>query len=213
MNGRVILIALVALIAGLVLGGGWGMLQTDEANQQLALVTQEKEQAVQGANRLRKMADDAVRKYSTELGKLISAAEVPAPAAPQPGTEAQPPAAPAQAAPVDHGKVIDSVRAILAARDGLRSSLDGVRQAMDGEMDQLAAELGNPAPNGDRVQELLNALKQNWPNKQQQLDAASRKLLTDLGVIAVPKPEAAPPAAAAPAPAPAPAPAAPPEKK
>ena len=210
MSARVVLIALLALIVGLVLGGGWGMMQTEEANQQLAVVTQEKEQAVQSASRQRRMSDEAVRKFGTELGKLVSAVDLAAPAVPQPGAEAQPPAA----APADTSKLVDSARAILATRDGLRASLDGVRAAMNGELDLLAVELGNAAPSGEKIRELLKALKQNWPNKEQQLDEASRKLLTDLGVIAAPKPEAAPPAAAARAAAPAPgAPAAAPEKK
>jgi 2-oxoglutarate dehydrogenase E2 component (dihydrolipoamide succinyltransferase) len=218
MNGRVVLIAVVALLVGLALGAGWGVMQKDELNQQLAVVTQEKEQAVQSASRLRRMSEDAVRKYGVELGKLVNAVEVPAPAAPQvPGGEAQAPApATGHPAPAE-AKLVDSARAILAARDGMRASLDGVRAAMDGEMDQLAAELGNPAPNGDKLSELLSALKKNWPAKEQQLEAAARKLLTDLGVIAAPKPAVAPaapaaPAAAAPAAAATPA-GPPPEKK
>ena len=50
------------------------MLQVDEANQKLAVTTQEKEQAVQAADRLRKTNDEASKKYGKDLGELVMAA-------------------------------------------------------------------------------------------------------------------------------------------
>ena len=183
---KMILVGVVALIVGAAIGGGYGMMQVDEVTQKLMAATQEKEQAVQSALRLRKLSDEAAKKYGAELGKLIMAASTPAPAD-------------------DGAKAIDSARALLALRDGFRASLDGVRTSMDSEMDALAAELGNATPNAAKIRELLDSLKNNWPEKEKNLQAATQKLLADLGlaqVPAAPKPAATPaPAVAAPAPA------------
>jgi hypothetical protein len=107
----------------------------------------------------------------------------------------------------DGAKAIDAARAILALRDGFRASLDGVRSSMNSELDTLAAELGNATPDTAKIKGLLDSLKQNWPEKEKNLQAATQKLLIDLGLAqapAAPKPAAAPaPAAAAPAAAPA----------
>jgi hypothetical protein len=182
-NVKTIVIALVALVVGAVGGAGYGMMQADELTQKLVAMTQEKDQAVQATDHLRKMNDEAVRTYGTNLGKMV--AGVPA------GD--------------DPAKLTDSARAILAARDGFRGSLDGARAAMNSEFDELAAELGNSAPNPEKIKQLLDGLKQNWPAKEKGLDDASRKLLVDLGVLKgspAPAPAAAP-AAAPPATAPA----------
>ena len=214
MNDKVklIVVGVVALLIGAAGGVGYGMMQVDEVNQKLAVTTQEKDQAVQTANRLRKLSDDAVKKFGADLGKLVMAAGAAAPQAP-----AAAPAAPAAGQPEatppaadDSAKTLDSARAILAMRDGFRASLDGVRAAMDSEMDAMATELGAAAPDAAKIKGLLDALKQGWPDKEKNIQAATQRLLVDLGLAQAPpapKPAAAPapaPAAAAPA-APAPA--------
>jgi hypothetical protein len=194
-KGKMLLVGVVSLVVGAAGGGGYGMLQVDEVTQKLVSATQEKEQSAQDALRLRKMNDDAVKKYAKDLGKLVAAT----------ATSAPPAAAPAAAPPPvadDGAKALDSARAILALRDGFRASLDGVRASMDSEMDALAAELGNATPNADKIKELLESLKLNWPAREKDMEAATRKLLIDLGLAqapAAPKPAAATPAAAAPA--------------
>lgn len=209
MNEKVktMLVGGVALIVGAAVGGGYGMMQVDDVTLKLNAATQEKEQAMQSADRLRKMNDESSKKFGKDLGKLVMAASgsapvvapAPAPAAPVTG---QPAAAPPAVPTADDTKLIDSARALLAVRDGYRASLDGVRSAMNSEMDALAAELGNPAPNAAKVKELLDALKQSWPEKEKNLQAATQRLLVDLGLTQAPaaaKPVAAPaPAAAAP---------------
>ena len=207
-------VGLVSLVVGAAGGAGYGMMQTDEVTQRLNVTTQEKDQAMQEAARLRKLPDDAAKKYGRELGKLVVAASqsttatAPAPAVPVPASGLPPGATPAMD---DGAKVMDGARALLVVRDGFRASLDAVRGAMDSEMDALATELGNPTPNTDKIKELLDGLKLNWPGKEKDLEAATRKLLADLGLAAgpaAPKPAAVPmatPPAAAPAPAPAPA--------
>ena len=203
---KTMLVGGLALIVGAAGGGGYGMMQVDDVTQKLNVATQEKDQAMQSADRLRKASDEASKKYGKDLGKLIMAAGAPAPAA-APAPVTGQPAVGAPAAAVDDAKLVDSARALLALRDGFRASLDGVRASMDSEMDALATELGNPAPNPGKVKDLLDSLKQNWPEKEKNLQAATIKLLTDLGLAqapAAPKPAAAPaPAAAAPAAAPA----------
>ncbi len=208
-NTKTILIAVVALIVGAAAGAGFGMMQVDEVTQRLVVTTQEKEQAQQNAERLRKMNDEASRKYGNELGRLVTvAAALPAPvAAPaqvQPETPAVPGAAPAPAPPPaplsdDAAKLIDQTRTILAMRDGFRATLDGVRASMNSEFDALAAELGNPAPDAVKVKQTLDTLKQNWPAKEKGMDEATRRLMADLGLLLTPKPKPA----GAPAPAPA----------
>jgi len=205
--GKLIIVGLVALIIGAAGGAGWGMLQVDEANQKLAVTTQEKEQAVQAADRLRKTNDEASKKYGKDLGKLVMAAGAAAAPAATPAAPAA--GQPAATPPVtdDGAKALDSARAILAVRDGFRASLDGVRASMDSEMDAMAAELGAAAPSAGKVKELLDSLKQSWPDKEKNIQAATQRLLADLGLAqppCAPKPAAAP-APAAPAAAPAPA--------
>lgn len=201
-KARIIVIGVVSLIIGAAGGWWYGMMQVDEVTLKLMAVTQEKEQALQSADRLRKSNHEAATKYGRDLGKLVTAGGAPAAAQSQPA-----PAAPA-AAPAgdDPAKLIDSVRGMLAARDHIRATLDGVRAAMNSEFDALAAELGNAAPDSEKLKQILEALKRNWPQKEKDLEAATRRLLTDLGILqaapastpaATPQPPAAPAPAAA----------------
>lgn len=199
---KLILVGVVSLLVGAAAGGGFGMMQVDEVTQQLTAMTQQKDEALKGLERAKKMPEDSAKKFGKDLATLVTATG---------------------AAADDPAKTIDASRALLAGRDQIRASLDGVRAAMDGDMDALATELGAANPNADKIKVALESLKQNWPAKEQALEAATRKLLVDLGLLQAPpaaKPEAAPapaaaaaaPAAAAPAAA-APAPAAAPAKK
>lgn len=206
-NSKTTVIAILALIVGAAAGAGFGMMQVDEVTQKLVMTMQERDQVQQSADRLRKMTEEATRKYGRELGRLVAAAGAlvvsppPTPAAPAPSPD--PSAAPAPApAPVadDAAKLLDHARAILAARDGFRAALDGARASMNSELDALAAELGNPAADAMKVKQIIDALKQNWPDKEKGMTEATRKLLADLGVL--PMSAAAKPAApAAPEPA------------
>jgi hypothetical protein len=195
---KLIVVGIVSLLVGAAGGGGFGMMQVDEVTQQLTAAMQEKDEALKNLDRTRKMPDEAAKKFGKELAVLATAAG---------------------AATDDPAKTIDATRALLTARDGMRASLDGVRTAMDGDMDALAAELGTAAPNTDKIKVALESLKQNWPAKEQALEAASRKLLQDYGLLPAPKPApvaapaAAAPAAAAAAPVAAPAAPAPAAKK
>lgn len=179
---KLMLVGVVALLVGAAGGGGFGMMQVDEVTQKLNATTQEKEEALKSVEKMRKMPDDAARKFGKDLAALVTAT----------GAAAEDPA-----------KTIDASRALLAARDQIRTSLDGVRSALDGDMDALAAELGAASPNIDKVKVALESLKQNWPAREQAIEAASRKLLVDIGMLQAPpapKPAAAPaPAAAVPA--------------
>jgi hypothetical protein len=177
------IVGVVSLLVGAAGGGGFGMMQVDEVTQKLTMTTQEKEDAMKLADKAKKMPDEAARKFSKDLGVLVNAAG---------------------AATDDPAKTIDATRALLTARDGIRASLDGVRASMDGDMDALAAELGAATPNPDKIKVALESLKQNWPAKEQAIEAASRKLLADFALLPPPAPAPAPvaaPAAAAAAPA------------
>ena len=179
---KMILAGVVSLLVGAAAGGGFGMLQVDEVTQQLNAANQQKDEALKGLDRAKKMPDESAKKFGKDLAALATAAS---------------------AATDEPAKTIDATRALLTARDQIRASLDGVRASMDGDMDALAAELGAANPNADKIKVALESLKQNWPAKEQAIEAASRKLLVDLGLLQAlpaPKAEAAPaPAAAAPA--------------
>lgn len=193
---KLIIVGVVSLLVGAAGGGGFGMMQVDEVTQKLTAATQEKDEALKSLDRARKMPDESAKKFGKDLAGLVTATG---------------------AAADDPAKTIDAARALLTARDQMRAALDGVRSSMDGDMDTLATELGAATPNVDKIKVALEALKQNWPAKEQAIEAASRNLLVSLGLLqappapkaeAAPAPAAAAPAAAAPAaPAAAPAPA------
>jgi hypothetical protein len=185
-----ILFVVVGLLVGAAGGYWYGMLKVDEVNQQLTAMTQQKTQAQQNADRLTMANQVAIKKWSTELGKLVMVS-VPA------DVQATPPAAP------DPAKMVDSARALLAARDGIRVSLDSARAAMDSDFDALATELGNPKMAPAKVEQILQVLQQTWPDKQKNLDAATRALLVELGILPPEKSVATMAPTAAPAAAPA----------
>lgn len=186
-QARMIVIGVVSLIIGAAGGWWYGMLQVDDVTLRLVAAMQEKDQAMQSADRLRKTNNEAAVKYGRDLGKLVTAAGASA--------------ASAAAAPAtdDPAKLVDSVRVILAARDHIRATLDGVRAALNSEFDAMAAELGNATPDAGKLKQTLDALKQNWPQKEKDMEKATRGLLADLGILQAapaPKPAATPPGAA-----------------
>ncbi|MEI8278002.1 MAG: hypothetical protein WCG00_18630, partial [Hyphomicrobiales bacterium] len=167
MNDRVkmILVGVVSLLVGAAGGVGFGMMQVDEVTQKLTAVTQEKDDALVNLDRTRKMPDESAKKFGKDLTALVNAAG---------------------AATEDPAKTIDATRALLGARDQIRAALDGVRASMDGDMDALAAELGTASPNIDKIKVALESLKQSWPAKEAAIEAASRKLLVDIGLLQAP---------------------------
>ena len=205
-QARMFVIGVVSLIIGAAGGWWYGMLQVDGVTLKLMTAIQEKDQAMQSADRLRKTNHEAAVKYGKDLGKLVTAAGAPAAAAAQ--AQSAPAASAAAPATEDPAKLVDNVRVILAARDHIRATLDGVRAALNSEFDALAAELGNAPPDSGKLKQTLDALKQNWPQKEKDMEAATRRLLVDLGIL-----QAAPAPAATLQPPTAPAPTAPAEKK
>ena len=202
-NARMIVIGVVSLIIGAAGGWWYGMMQVDDVTLKLMAAIQEKEQALQSAERLRKTNHEAATKYGRDLGKLVTAGGAPAAAAAQ--AQSVPAASAAASVPDDRAKFVDSVRVMLAVRDRIRAALDEVRAAMNSEFDALAAELGNAAPDAEKLKQTLESLKQNWPQKEKDMEKATRGLLVDLGILAAapaPRSAAAPQPAAASAPAP-----------
>ena len=183
-QARTLVIGVVSLIIGAAGGWWYGMMQVDDVTLKLMTAVQEKDQAIQSADRLRKTNNEAATKYGKDLGKLVTAGGAPAAVAP-PAPPAQPAPAASAAAPAmeDPAKLIDGVRAMLAARDHIRATLDGIRGAMNSEFDALAAELGNVPPDTEKLKQVLESLRRNWPQKEKDIDAATRRLLTDLGIL------------------------------
>jgi hypothetical protein len=205
-NLKMVIALIVGLVAGGAGGGFFGLSQVEEVQQQLATVTQERDAAAARAAGLQRQFAEAPTRWSKELGRLVdTAAAATAAPAPAAGDKPADPAAAAAVPAVDPAKVMDSARAILAARDSYRASLDGMRASLDGEMDAMAQELGNPTPDADKLKQLLQSLKQNWGAKEKAIEDATRRMMADLGMVPpAPKPAApatAPGAPAAPAPA------------
>ena len=89
-QARMFVIGVVSLIIGAAGGWWYGMLQVDGVTLKLMTAIQEKDQAMQSADRLRKTNHEAAVKYGKDLGKLVTAAGAPAAAAAQAISEAGP---------------------------------------------------------------------------------------------------------------------------
>ncbi len=88
-------------------------------------------------------------------------------------------------------------RAIVAARDALRSSLSGISRQLNSEIDRLAGQIGveSPSPYHDVATaarrppdepqiayETIQVLTRIWPAKKQQIEVELRKLMAELGL-------------------------------
>lgn len=76
-------------------------------------------------------------------------------------------------------------RAIVAARNDLRSSLDDIGNRLDSQIDELQAELSKPNPDPEKLISTLEVLQQKWPSKQAEIELAVRKLQTELGFVPI----------------------------
>jgi outer membrane murein-binding lipoprotein Lpp len=87
-------------------------------------------------------------------------------------------------------------RAIVAARDTLRSTLSSISKQLNSEIDQLASDLGQTSqafdaltdatqagdsPNAERAFDTIQVLVRIWPAKRKQIEVEIRKLLAELG--------------------------------
>src|SRR5262249_46305549 len=150
-------VGVVSLIIGAAGGISYGMMKVDEVTAQLNAETQAKNQALQNAQRLSRLGEEALKKYSTDLGKVVMGTPAPAAAAPAAPAAAPDATGATPAAPTDDSaKLIDNARAILATRDSYRGTLDQVRGSLDSDFDALATELGNTPPNTDNLKQLLD---------------------------------------------------------
>jgi hypothetical protein len=98
-------------------------------------------------------------------------------------------------------KAIINARAIVAARNNLRSSLVSISRSLNSEIDQLARDIGqrtasvlppsSPSQNGDDVSikqayETIQVLARVWPTKRAEIQYEIRKLLAELGLGVAP---------------------------
>ncbi len=88
-------------------------------------------------------------------------------------------------------------RAIVAARNTLRSTLSAISKQLNSEIDRLAIELGladsefkkldetfhsNTKPNAQKAFQTIEVLAKIWPAKRKQIEVEVRKLLAELGL-------------------------------
>jgi hypothetical protein len=97
------------------------------------------------------------------------------------------------------GNAVVNARAIVAARDGLRSSLVSLSGQLNSEIDRLAGEIvrgGVPyvvtrvenhirsdEPNPEEVFNTIRVLARTWPAKREQIQVEVRKLLAELDLL------------------------------
>jgi hypothetical protein len=74
-------------------------------------------------------------------------------------------------------------RAIVAARNNLRSALDNIGARLDSQIDILEKELKQPHPHPAYLAETLEVLKQSWPSKESEIELSVRKMMAELGIV------------------------------
>jgi len=110
--------------------------------------------------------DDAPKRFTAELGRLIEGAASERTAI---GT-------------------LTSAKALVSARDGLRSSLEAMGGRLNSDITRLADEVTKDHPNIDTVKELILIIRKKWPTKALEIEHATRKVQTDLGLVPTRRP-------------------------
>lgn len=115
--------------------------------------------------RYRRIFQAAPEKFAGDLNQLIQNAT------------AQP-----ELPEIASGEVTNS-RAIVSARDGLRSVLDAVGNRLDSDIDVLKKELEKPNPDPAKLRQTLEVLRLKWPAKKHEIELAVRKIETEMGFV------------------------------
>jgi len=112
------------------------------------------------ANLYRRIVEDAPGKFTRRLRELIG-----------------------RASESRDAELVARSRALVAARNGYRSVLDSVGSRLDSEIDALEAELRKPRPDPAVIRTLTRVLQAKWPAKEDEIELAVRKLMTELGLV------------------------------
>lgn len=131
--------------------------------QEVHAAWREANQARETADVYRRTIEEAPRRFAAILNNLISEA----------------------ATEVGGPQLMSAARALVAARNGFDSVLDTIKNRLNSEITALERELAQPHPNAHRIAELIETLRRKWPAKQEEIEAAIRKILTDLGLSLV----------------------------
>jgi F0F1-type ATP synthase membrane subunit b/b' len=166
--------AIISII-GIIVTGIIGTLTTyfawktyDLKREQLQLeierTEQERDKARLQANTYRKLIEDAPSKFTNSLEKLIIEAS----------REVYRKEGPSQ--------LIPASKALVSARNGFRTSVESIGERLNSDIDQLERELRKETPDIAKIEELIEVLRRKWPAKKEEIELATRKVLTELGL-------------------------------
>ena len=79
-------------------------------------------------------------------------------------------------------ELLIEARALVKARDGLRSSLEGIQQRLNSSIDALHREVERKPPSSAEIEATVKVLQSSWPAKTAEIELAVRKILVDMGI-------------------------------
>jgi len=169
---KIAIIGLIGALVGAIITGviGWKQynLQREQFELQRAQVAKaenERNLVKAEVERYRRAYEDAPGRFTRKLGELIGRA----------AKEGQRKEGP-------HNLEVNS-RAIVSARDGLRSTLDALGTRLNSDIDQLAKELSKSQPDQTGLRELIEVLNRKWPLKKEEIEQAVKNVTTQLGLV------------------------------
>jgi len=169
---KIAIIGLIGAVMGVIITGVIGWKQYELQREQFKLQSAQLEKAEKERNlaraeveRYRRAYEDAPGKFTRELGKLISRAA-------EEGQRKEGPL-----------NLEVNARALVSARDGLRSTLDTLGARLNSDIDKLAEESSKPQPDPAKLRELIEVLNRKWPLKKEEIGQAVKNVTTQLGLV------------------------------
>jgi DNA repair exonuclease SbcCD ATPase subunit len=166
------LIGATAAVLAAILAAWLGFRQLDAGRQQLRserdAAEQERQKLTAELERHRKAQESGPGAFVARVASLIEHG-VAAPA----GEEST----------ARQARLETDARAIVKARNDLRTALDGLAQRLDPEIDALAREVGRSQPSADRLSTSLQTLQRSWATRAPELMEAVRRLIAELGLV------------------------------
>ena len=117
----------------------------------------------------RQMYESAPQQFVKELGRLID--DAPLTIDDRPDTSNP-----------QGDSVLISARAIVSARNDLRTTLGNLGSDLDSEIDKLQTELVSNKRDQHEILQTLRVLREKWPIKSKQIEVDVRKLLAVIGI-------------------------------
>ncbi len=169
---KIAIIGLIGAVMGAIITGVIGWKQYELQHEQFELQRAHLEKAENERNlaraevgRYRRAYEDAPGKFTRKLGELISRSA-------EEGQRKEGPP-----------NLEVNARAIVSARDGLRSTLDTLGARLNSDIDELAKESSKPQPDPAKLRELIEVLDRKWPLKKEEIGQAVKNVTTQLGLV------------------------------